>query len=206
MSSKGIGGRFFFFSFFSSSFLSASYLSDAHPTTPTISLSSYIKCIYVYNKIDVCSIEEVDALARLPRSIPVSAREPGALNMDRLLEAVWDAMALVRVYTKKAGGRPDFSEPVVLSADRGGTEVRALCDHVHRAMAGDLAHALVWGASAKHYPQRAGLAHGLADEDVVQLVKSKVATGGDDGRGRFKTASSKPARIGDREKKAALRT
>ncbi len=24
----------------------------------------YIKCLYVYNKIDVCSIEEVDAIAR----------------------------------------------------------------------------------------------------------------------------------------------
>ena len=24
----------------------------------------YVKCLYVYNKIDVCSIEEVDAIAR----------------------------------------------------------------------------------------------------------------------------------------------
>lgn len=55
---------------------------------------------YVYNKADVCSIEEVDALARLPASLPCSASQ--GLNMDGLLERMWDMMALVRAYTKKA--------------------------------------------------------------------------------------------------------
>ena len=54
---------------------------------------------YVYNKIDVCSIEEVDAIARLPNSLPCSASQ--SLNMDGLLERMWDMMALVRAYTKR---------------------------------------------------------------------------------------------------------
>jgi hypothetical protein len=66
-------------------------------------------------------------------------------------------------------------------------------------------YALVWGVSAKHYPQRCGATHDLIDEDVVQLVKRKDA-GASDGRGRFKTTSDAPARIGDREKKKALKT
>lgn len=45
----------------------------------------------------------------------------------------------------------------------------------------------------------------LDDEDVVQIVKKKV-TGGEDGRGRFKSAPSGPAKISDREKKAPLRS
>ena len=53
----------------------------------------------MYNKIDVCSIEEVDAIARMPDSIPCSASQ--SLNMDGLLERMWDMMALVRVYTKR---------------------------------------------------------------------------------------------------------
>lgn len=61
----------------------------------------YVKCLYVYNKVDVCSIEEVDDLARQPNSIPVSAGLE--LNMDGLLESIWEMMGLVRVYTKKAG-------------------------------------------------------------------------------------------------------
>jgi ribosome-interacting GTPase 1 len=56
---------------------------------------------YVYNKVDVCSIEEVDAIARMPASLPCSASQ--GLNMDGLLERMWDMMALVRAYTKKVG-------------------------------------------------------------------------------------------------------
>ena len=59
----------------------------------------YVKCLYVYNKIDVCSIEEIDDIARRPNSIPASAGMN--LNMDGLLSAIWEKMGLVRVYTKK---------------------------------------------------------------------------------------------------------
>ncbi|KAK9908310.1 hypothetical protein WJX75_009685 [Coccomyxa subellipsoidea] len=164
----------------------------------------YIKCLYVYNKIDVCSVEEVDAIARMPNSIPCSAFQE--LNMDGLLERMWDMMALVRAYTKKVGGKPDFADPVVLSADRGGTSIEALCTQIHKSLVADFSYSLVWGTSSKHYPQRCGLSHILEDEDVVQIVKRKVTTGGEDGKGRFKTTSNKPLRISDREKKAALKT
>ena len=53
---------------------------------------------------------------------------------------------------------------------------------------------------------RCGMSHVLEDEDVVQIVKRKVTTGGEDGKGRFKTTSNKPLRISDREKKVALKT
>ena len=72
----------------------------------------YVKCLYVYNKIDVCSIEEVDQIARKPMSIPISCYQK--LNLDGLLERLWAEMALVRVYTKKVGKKPDFDEPVDL--------------------------------------------------------------------------------------------
>ncbi|KAG2432719.1 hypothetical protein HYH02_012853 [Chlamydomonas schloesseri] len=163
----------------------------------------YIKCLYVYNKVDMCSMEEVGEMARWPNSIPISCSM--RLNMDGLLERIWDMMALVRVYTKKVGAKPDFAEPVVLTTDRGGTSLEALCRQIHNSMVGQFKYALVWGVSSKHYPQRCGLSHGLEDEDVVQIVKKKVNTG-EDGRGRFKTTSDKPLRIADREKKPALKT
>ncbi|MEW5310512.1 MAG: hypothetical protein WDW38_002303 [Sanguina aurantia] len=162
----------------------------------------YVKCLYVYNKVDMCSIEEVDEMARWPNSIPISCSL--ALNMDGLLERIWDMMALVRVYTKRTGAKPDFDAPVVLTSDRGGTTMESFCRQIHNSLISEFKYALVWGVSSKHYPQRCGLVHRLEDEDVVQIVKKKVM--GEEGRGRFKTTSDKPLRIQDREKKAALKS
>lgn len=60
----------------------------------------------------------------------------------------------VRVYTKKVGAKPDFGDPVILSADRGGTLLEHLCRQIHNSMVAQLNYALVWGTSSKHYPQR----------------------------------------------------
>ncbi|MQM08408.1 hypothetical protein Taro_041270 [Colocasia esculenta] len=156
----------------------------------------YMKCIYVYNKVDVIGIDDVDRLARQPNSV---------LNLDRLLAKMWEEMGLVRGYTKPQGQQPDFADPVVLSTDRGGCTVEDFCNHIHRSLLKDVKYVLVWGTSAKHYPQRCGLSHNLHDEDVVQIVKKKEREEGG-GRGRFKSHSNAPARISDREKKAPLKT
>lgn len=64
---------------------------------------SYMKCIYVYNKVDQLSMEEVEEIAKKPHSIPVSLSLN--LNLDNLVKMMWEYLALVRVYTKRRGGR-----------------------------------------------------------------------------------------------------
>lgn len=49
--------------------------------------------------------------------------------------------------------------------------VEAFCNRLHKSIAKDLKFAVVWGRSAKFNPQKVGLSHLLADEDVIQLVK-----------------------------------
>ena len=135
--------------------------------------------------------------------IPISCYQK--LNLDGLLRRMWREMELVRVYTKKTGSKPDFDEPIVLTPDRGGCNVGRFCENLHKDLKAELKYALVWGVSAKHYPQRCGVAHMLHDEDVVQIVKKKnVVTG--ELRGRFKQTSDKPLKLCDREKKAKLKT
>lgn len=46
-------------------------------------LDRYVKCLYVYNKVDMISIEDMDKLAREPNSIVVSVHMK--LNLDALL-------------------------------------------------------------------------------------------------------------------------
>ena len=129
----------------------------------------YIKCIYAYNKIDMISIEDVDALARKPHSTVLSCNMN--LNKDVLIEKLWEYLQLVRIYTKPRGQPPDFTEPVVLTKGRHGTSVKAACLQLHKSLVEDFHFAYVWGTSTKHMPQRVGLKHVLEDEDVVQIVK-----------------------------------
>ena len=50
---------------------------------------------------------------------------------------IWDYLGLTRVYTKRKGNPPDLAEPVVLSAIRKGTTVKALCQNVSTHMLRD---------------------------------------------------------------------
>jgi len=134
----------------------------------------YKPCLYFYNKIDTITIEEIDELARKPHSMVGSVAKRfniGEADEDDVLKAkLWEYLGLTRIYTKRKGQPPDLSEPVVLSEIRKGTSVKSLCANVSTQMLRDFNYAYVWGKSAKHSPQRCGLQHGLADEDVVQIV------------------------------------
>lgn len=58
---------------------------------------------------------------------------------------------------------------------RGGCTVEDFCNYLHRSLIKEVKYVLVWGVSARHYPQHCGLSHILQDEDVVQIVKKKVS-------------------------------
>lgn len=40
-------------------------------------------------------------------------------NIDTLLERLWDELELVRLYTKRRGEPPDFTDPIILTPQRG---------------------------------------------------------------------------------------
>jgi small GTP-binding protein len=77
---------------------------------------SYIPVVYCLNKIDSISIEELDLLYRIPNAVPISSEH--GWNVDELMEAMWDKLSLKRVYTKPKGKAPDYSQPVVLRANK----------------------------------------------------------------------------------------
>jgi hypothetical protein len=135
----------------------------------------YCKCLYVYNKIDLLSTSEVDALARLPNSLVISVRQK--LNLDYLIERLWNEMQVVRVYTKKKGQFPDFKDPIVITPQRGNKTftVENAVGLLHKSLLDEVKHALVWGRSVKQSPQACGLKHVLEDEDVLQIVKMTQA-------------------------------
>jgi small GTP-binding protein len=127
----------------------------------------YVPCLYILNKIDQISLEELDIFDRLPHWVPVSAHMEW--NFDELLERIWEYLRLVRIYTKPRGQIPDYTAPVVLREGR--TTVQDFCNRIHKGIMRQFKYALVWGKSVKHNPQKVGKDHVLQDEDIVQIVK-----------------------------------
>ncbi|KAI5454518.1 GTP-binding protein rbg1 [Naganishia albida] len=128
----------------------------------------YIPAIFVLNKIDAISIEELDLLYKIPHSVPISSTQ--WLNIDELTEKMWEDLNLVRIYTRPKGKLPDYTSPVVLR--RGKCSVEDFCNAIHKEIAKQFKHAIVWGSSAKHARgQKVGLDHIMEDEDVICIYK-----------------------------------
>ncbi|PPD93019.1 hypothetical protein GOBAR_DD10051 [Gossypium barbadense] len=156
----------------------------------------YMPCIYVVNKIDQITLEELEILDKLPHYCPIAHLE---WNLDGLLDKIWEYLNLTRIYTKPKGMNPDYEDPVILSSKR--RTVEDFCTRIHKDMLKQFKYALVWGSSVKHKPQRVGKSyniphhfaprfldlaihihvgyfswilsqdHELEDEDVVQIIK-----------------------------------
>jgi ribosome-interacting GTPase 1 len=55
----------------------------------------YIPCIYLLNKIDQITVEELDVIYKIPHCVPISAHH--RWNFDDLLEKLWDYLQLLRM-------------------------------------------------------------------------------------------------------------
>mmetsp|Transcript_79969 Transcript_79969/g.248155 ORF Transcript_79969/g.248155 Transcript_79969/m.248155 type:complete len:377 (+) Transcript_79969:106-1236(+) len=127
----------------------------------------YCPALYVMNKIDQITIEELDIIAEVPHHVPICAHHNW--NLDGLVEMMWKYMDLLRIYTKPKGQIPDYTAPVILPGSK--NTVEEFCVRIHKSLLEQFRVALVWGASVKHNPQRCGKDHRLMDEDVVQIIK-----------------------------------
>lgn len=58
----------------------------------------YIPAIYVINKIDQITLEELNVISKLPHYCPVCAYQEW--NLDGLVDMIWEYLDLIRVYTK----------------------------------------------------------------------------------------------------------
>jgi small GTP-binding protein len=126
----------------------------------------YLPCLYCYNKIDSISMEELDKLAREPNTVVVSCE--ANLNLGYLKDRIWEALDLIRIYTKKRGEYPDFADGIVM---RRNSSIEHVCHNIHRGLPSVFKYALLWGVTAKHQPQKVGLQTLVSDEDVIQIVK-----------------------------------
>lgn len=96
----------------------------------------YVPCIYVLNKIDAISIEELDIIDKCPHYVPISAKDEW--NFDELMQKIWDYLDLIRIYTKPKGQIPDYDAPVIIKS---GASVAGFCDSIHKGLLKEFKHA-----------------------------------------------------------------
>jgi ribosome-interacting GTPase 1 len=130
---------------------------------------SYTKTFFVANKID--DPEAADRLELLHEFCPldfpefvVSAEHGNGL--EELRDAVYQAMDVVRVYTKLPNHKqPDYDRPFTIH--RGGT-LMEIAELIHKDFAANLKHARVWGSHVHDGTAVKG-DYVLHDKDIVEL-------------------------------------
>ena len=95
--------------------------------------------------------------------VPVSAAT--GRHFERLKQAVFEELEIIRVYSKRPGKAPDLDAPFVMQ--KGGT-VEEFAGKVHQDFLHNLKSARVWG-SATYDGQMVSRDHVLQDGDVVEL-------------------------------------
>lgn len=127
----------------------------------------YVPCLFLLNKVDKISKEELEILCRLPNSFPISSGKNWGISL--LKDKMWEELDLIRIFPKPKN--QEIGEPVVLKS---GSNVLDFCDAIHKDIKETFAYARVWGSSVKHQAQRVGKEHLLADGDIIQIVKQVI--------------------------------
>jgi ribosome-interacting GTPase 1 len=129
---------------------------------------TFVPMLVLANKCDdeQCD-EDFEVLCELLEGqwpiLPVSATT--GHNMEQMMQAVFEQLDVIRVFSKPPGKEPNYNAPFVLK--KGGT-VGDFAAKVHQDFAKNLKSARVWG-SATHDGQLVGRDHVLHDQDVVEL-------------------------------------
>ena len=100
------------------------------------------------------------------RSFPlvsISAREGNGL--EKFKGAIYQALNIIRVYTKTPGSKADLTDPMILEK---GSTLGEAAESLHKDFYKNLKYAVVWG-SGKYDGQRVSKGHVLQDGDIVEF-------------------------------------
>jgi ribosome-interacting GTPase 1 len=101
--------------------------------------------------------------AKLFPMVSISAKEIGGL--EEFKRTVYEALNIVRVYTKTPGSKADLTDPMILEK---GSTVEEAAESIHKDFRSNLRYAVVWG-SGKYDGQRVSKGHVLQDGDIIEF-------------------------------------
>ena len=92
-----------------------------------------------------------------------------SVGLDELGEHIFDALKIIRVYTKSPREKLqgfNKKEPVVLPI---GSTVGEAAQQVHKDLSRSLKYGVLWGKSGKFDGQRVGRNHVMSDGDIIEI-------------------------------------
>jgi len=122
-----------------------------------------IPCRVVLSKIDLNDVPLGDLDDAPFRTIETSTATGEGL--ERLRAEIFDALRVVRIYTKLPGKKPDMEEPYTLPI---GSTVLDAVRLVHRDFVDQLKYVRIWG-SGRFDGQQVPSDHVLEDGDVIEI-------------------------------------
>jgi ribosome-interacting GTPase 1 len=131
--------------------------------------SVQLPTLLVANKTDLITepeaeLEVLEELLEIEFPTTVVSAETGD-GLEEIGPWLFDALGVVRAYTKIPGQPPDMGNPFAL---RHGETVFDLATMIHKDVAADFRFARVWGAESFD-GQQVGRDHVLVDSDVVEI-------------------------------------
>lgn len=127
-----------------------------------------VKGIVIVNKIDLFGPEErEDEIILIREDLDVffiSVRE--GINMEDIKRVIFNALGIVRVYTKKPGYTPDLSRPYVLPS---GSTVLDVAEMIHKDIARNLKYAKLFTKDGKVKGLPVEKNYQIKDEDILEF-------------------------------------
>ena len=129
---------------------------------------TYKKSVIVGNKVDLDesgkNLKDLREMYgdRLP-VMGISARDGNGI--EEMKQKIYRMLDIIRIYTKRPGGKPDMREPVVLPS---GSTLENAALSIHKQFLARLKYARVWG-SVKHDGVMVKRDHILQEGDIVEL-------------------------------------
>jgi ribosome-interacting GTPase 1 len=130
----------------------------------------YKETLMIANKEDLeGSHERLDILEEFYSQsfpiVPISAKKENGL--EPLRKEIYDALGIIRVYTKSIGRKADLTDPIIL--ERGSTVMEAAAE-IHKEFFEGLKFARIWGDGQNIYDgQRVSRDHPLEDGNILEF-------------------------------------
>ncbi len=92
-------------------------------------------------------------------------------TLEGLKKNLFEQLNVIRVYTKKPGGKTDYGKPFVMLK---GSTVADVAKRIHTSFIKHFRFGRVWGSSVEHEGQQVGIEHELADKDILEIIVSRI--------------------------------